>query len=105
MEALSYLNKFFIKYKYRLIIGIICTIIARILSLFTPRLIGKSLNVVEKYINGDITDLEIVKSELLINILLIIGAVLLAGIFTFIMLQAIIVTSRLIEFDLKNEIF
>jgi len=105
LKALSYLNKFFLKYKYRLIIGIICTIIARILSLFTPRLIGKSLNVVEKYINGDITDLEIVKSKLLINILLILGAVLLAGVFTFIMRQAIIVTSRLIEFDLKNEIF
>jgi ATP-binding cassette subfamily B protein len=41
----------------------------------------------------------------LINILLILGAVLLAGVFTFIMRQAIIVTSRLIEFDLKNEIF
>jgi ATP-binding cassette subfamily B protein len=105
LKELGYLNKFFLKYKYRLIIGIICTIIARILSLFTPRLIGKSLNVVEKYINGDITDLEIVKSKLLINILLILGAVLLAGVFTFIMRQAIIVTSRLIEFDLKNEIF
>lgn len=105
MKELGYLNKFFLKYKYRLIIGIICTIIARILSLFTPRLIGKSLNVVEKYINGDITDLEIVKSKLLINILLILGSVLLAGVFTFIMRQAIIVTSRLIEFDLKNEIF
>ncbi|MDX5586255.1 MAG: ABC transporter ATP-binding protein [Aureibaculum sp.] len=105
MKELGYLNKFFLKYKYRLIIGIVCTIIARILSLFTPRLIGKSLNVVEKYINGDITDLEIVKSKLLINILLILGAVLLAGVFTFIMRQAIIVTSRLIEFDLKNEIF
>jgi len=105
LKELSYLNKFFLKYKYRLIIGIVCTIIARILSLFTPRLIGKSLNIVEKYINGDITDLEIVKSKLLINILLILGAVLLAGIFTFIMRQAIIVTSRLIEFDLKNEIF
>ena len=105
MKELGYLNKFFLKYKNRLIIGIICTIIARILSLFTPRLIGKSLNVVEKYINGDITDLEIVKSKLLINILLILGSVLLAGVFTFIMRQAIIVTSRLIEFDLKNEIF
>jgi ATP-binding cassette subfamily B protein len=105
LKELGYLNKFFLKYKYRLIIGIICTIIARILSLFTPRLIGKSLNVVEKFINGDITDLEIVKSKLLINILLILGAVLLAGVFTFIMRQAIIVTSRLIEFDLKNEIF
>jgi len=105
LKALRYLNKFFFKYKYRLIIGVICTIVARILTLFTPRLIGNSLNVVEKYINGDITDLEIVKSKLLINILLILGTVLLAGFFTFLMRQAIIVMSRLIEFDLKNEIF
>ncbi len=105
MKALRYLNKFFLKYKYRLIIGIICTVVARILSLFTPRLIGNSLNVVEKYIDGDITDLAVVKTKLLINILLILGSVLLAGLFTFIMRQAIIVMSRLIEFDLKNEIF
>ncbi len=105
MKALRYLNKFFYKYKYRLIIGIICTIIARILSLFTPRLIGKSLNVVEKYIDGDISDIEVVKNKLLINILMILGAVLLSGAFTFLMRQMIIVMSRLIEFDLKNEIF
>ena len=105
MKELRYLNKFFLKYKYRLIIGIICTVVARILSLFTPRLIGKSLNVVEKYIDGDINDLAVVKTKLLINILLILGSVLLAGLFTFIMRQAIIVMSRLIEFDLKNEIF
>ena len=105
MKALRYLNKFFFKYKYRLIIGVICTIVARILSLFTPRLIGKSLDVVEKYIEGDITDIGIVKEKLLINVLLILGAVLLAGFFTFLMRQTIIVMSRLIEFDLKNEIF
>ena len=105
MKALRYLNKFFIKYKYRLIIGVVCTIIARILSLFTPRLIGKSLNVVEKYINGDISDLEIVKNKLLLNILMILGAVLLSGFFTFLMRQTIINMSRYIEFDLKNEIF
>ena len=105
MKALAYLNKFFYKYKYRLIIGTVCTIIARILSLFTPRLIGKSLDIVEQYINKDINDLEIVKHQLLLNILYIIGAVLLSGVFTFIMRQAIIVMSRLIEFDLKNEIF
>jgi len=105
LKALAYLNKFFYKYKYRLIIGTVCTIIARILSLFTPRLIGKSLDIVEQYINKDINDLEIVKHQLLLNILYIIGAVLLSGVFTFIMRQAIIVMSRLIEFDLKNEIF
>ena len=105
MKAILYLNKFFLKYKYRLIVGIICTVIARILSLITPRLIGKSLNVVEAYTKSEITDIEIVKNKLLINILIILGAVLLSGIFTFFMRQTIIVMSRLIEFDLKNEIF
>ena len=105
MKALKYLNKFFIKYKYRLIIGLITTIIARIFSLFTPRLVNKSLTVVEEYQKGIVTELSVVKNELLINILLIIGAVILSGFFTFLMRQTIIVMSRLIEFDLKNEIF
>jgi len=105
LKALRYLNKFFYKYKYRLIIGIICTIVAKILALFTPELIGRSLNLVESYIKGEITDIKVVKSQLLINILLILGAVLLSGVFTFLMRQMIIIMSRLIEFDLKNEVF
>jgi len=105
LKALKYLNKYFIKYRYRLAIGIITTVVARILSLFTPRLINKSLTTVEEYSKGTITDLAIVKNDLLINILLIIGAVILSGFFTFVMRQTIIVMSRYIEFDLKNEIF
>lgn len=105
MKALRYLNKFFFKYKYRLIVGVLCTIIARVLSLFTPRLIGQSLNIVEQYTDGKITDIAIVKSELLMNILIILGAVLLSGFFTFSMRQMIIVMSRYIEYDLKNEIY
>lgn len=105
MKALRYLNKFFVKYKYRLIIGTVCTIIARILSLIVPILIGDSLDGVEKYINSETADLQVVKDQLLQNILLMLGAVLLAGVFTFIMRQAIINMSRYIEFDLKNEIF
>ncbi len=105
MKALKYLNKYFFKYRYRLALGIITTIIARILSLFTPRLINKSLTTVEEYMKGNITDIAIVKNDLFINILIIIGAVLLSGVFTFIMRQSIIVMSRYIEFDLKNEIF
>jgi ATP-binding cassette subfamily B protein len=105
LKALRYLNKFFIKYKYRLAIGILCTVIARILSLFAPRLIGKSLHVVEQYLDGEVTDITIVKHKLLINILIILGTVILSGFFTFLMRQTIINMSRYIEFDLKNEIF
>ena len=66
---------------------------------------GDSLNIVENYQNGKITDIRAVEDELLINVLLIIGVAVLAGFFTFLMRQTIIVTSRLIEFDLKNEIY
>jgi len=105
LKALKYLNKYFYKYRYRLIVGIVCSVIAQILALFTPRLIGSSLKIVEQYKKGVITDLAIVKHQLLFNILAIIGAVIVSGIFTFAVRQMIIVMSRHIEFDLKNEIY
>ena len=105
MKALQYLNKYFLKYKYRLLIGIIITVASKILTLKIPQIIKDSFNVVYDYKKGLITDTEDVKHQLLINILLIIGVTLIAGFLTFLMRQTIIVTSRLIEFDLKNEIY
>ncbi len=81
------------------------TVLSRILTIKVPKIVGNSLNIVEDYLNGTVTDLEAVKHELLINVLILIGLALLAGFFTFLMRQTIIVTSRLIEFDLKNEIY
>lgn len=105
MKALQYLNKYFLKYKYRLFLGIIITIASKILALQVPQIIRESINVAEDYRNGIVTDLAVVKSELLYNILLIVAAAMLSGFFTFLMRQTIIVMSRLIEFDLKNEIY
>ena len=105
MKELKYLNKYLIKYKYRLGFGILITILSKILAIQIPSFIKNSLNIVEDYNKGLITDITEVKSTLTINILLIIGAALLSGFFTFLMRQTIIVMSRYIEFDLKNEIF
>ena len=105
MKALKYINKYFVKYKWRLLIGILITILSKILALKVPQIVGDSLNIVEDFQNGTVTDIEAVEQELLINVLLIIGVAILAGFFTFLMRQTIIVTSRLIEFDLKNEIY
>ncbi|MDC1325241.1 ABC transporter ATP-binding protein/permease [Ulvibacter sp.] len=105
MKELKHLNRYFIKYRWRLIFGLLITIIARVFALLTPKFIGDSVDVVEKYISGDILDVATVESELFTNILLILGTTLLAAFFTFLMRQAIIVVSRNIEFDLKNEIF
>jgi ATP-binding cassette subfamily B protein len=105
MRALQYLNKYLKKYFLKLLLGILITIISRVFSLFAPRLIGDSLTAVENYLVDHQGDLFALKSLLLNNILIIIGATLLSGFFTFLMRQTIINVSRYIEFDLKNEIF
>ena len=104
MKSLKYLNKFFYKYRFRILIGILITIIARIFALVAPNLIGDSITIIDNYLsNGN--DPTIVKKKLINNILLIIGASITAGFLTFIMRQTLINVSRFIEFDLKNEIF
>ena len=105
MKALQYINKYLSKYKWRIIIGLFITILSKLLALQVPRIIGNSFNIVEKYLSNEVTNLSFVKEELLKNVLIIIGVALLSGFFTFLMRQTIIVTSRLIEFDLKNEIY
>ena len=105
MKELQYIHHYFLKYKRKLLIGILITILSKFLALKIPQIIGNSLNVVEEYQNGEITNLEEVTHQLWINVLLIIGVALCSGFFTFLMRQTIIVTSRLIEFDLKNEIY
>jgi ATP-binding cassette subfamily B protein len=105
MKALQYLNKYFYKYRLRLFLGVLITIVAKVFALQIPSIIRNSLNIVEDYQQEIITDLSLVKSQLIMNILYIIGAVLISGFFTFLMRQTLIVMSRLIEFDLKNEIF
>lgn len=105
MKALKHLNKYLIKYKTRLLIGILICIFSNILKLQIPDLIKNSINAADNYSKGIITDKSIVKDALLESILLIIGVAVIAGILTFFTRQMIIVTSRLIEFDLKNEIY
>jgi ATP-binding cassette subfamily B multidrug efflux pump len=105
MKALLHLNKYFLQYKYRLFIGLLITVLSNILAVKVPPFIRKSLDVVDAYHKGSITDLSEVKTILLRNIFWIILLALASGIFTFFMRQMLIVMSRLIEFDLKNEIY
>ena len=104
MKELQYLNKYFIKYKYRFLIGILITIVAQIFSLFTPKLISKSFKVIEDYHKSAIGS-TLVKNQLIENIALIVGTTIIAGLLTFLMRQTLIVMSRHVEFDLKNEVF
>ena len=105
MKELRYLNKYFVKYKYSFLLGIVFTIIAQIFMLFTPKLISKSFKLIEAFAKDKTVSKSVIHEELISNILLIIATTIIAGFLTFLMRQTLIVMSRHIEFDLKNEVF
>ncbi len=88
-----------------MLLGLLITIAARIFTLYPIQFIGNSTTAIESYIKGEITDSAQLREELFYNILLIIGANLVAAALTFIMRQTFIVASRRMEYDLKNEIY
>jgi ATP-binding cassette subfamily B protein len=106
MKELQYLNKYFTKYKYHFLFGILITIVAQIFMLFTPKLISQSFQAIEASMKTNtVVNETAIASELLENIILIVITTLIAGVLTFLMRQTLIVMSRLVEFDLKNEVF
>ncbi len=73
--------------------------------LFTPKLISKSFSAIETFSKNPKIPKSVLQHELISNILLIIATSIIAGFLTFLMRQTLIVMSRRIEFDLKNEVF
>ncbi|RKN79974.1 ABC transporter ATP-binding protein [Ulvibacterium marinum] len=104
MKELKHVNKYFKKYWFKLLVGILITIIARVFQLVMPSYVNNSIQVVEDFMAQKITE-PVAKEMLLEFILIIVGAALLSGFFTFLMRQTIINVSRYIEYDLKNEVF
>ncbi|UYW00375.1 ABC transporter ATP-binding protein/permease [Flavobacterium agricola] len=101
MKELKHLNKYFYKYKFHFLGGILITIIAQIITLYAPKLIGESINVLENVNESAQAKIDAIS----LNIFWVIVTTLIAGFFTFLMRQSLIVMSRHIEYDLKNEIF
>lgn len=104
MKELRHVNKYFKKYWAKIFVGVFITIIARVLQLVMPSYVNKSITVVENFMGAEIAE-SAAKSLLFQYILIIVGAALLSGFFTFLMRQTIINVSRYIEYDLKNEVF
>lgn len=104
MKELQHLNKYLLKYKTQLLVGVIITIAARLFLLYTPRYVKQIFVLIENYSKGLITE-SVFEKQLLEAILYIVGAAIIGGILTFFMRQAIINVSRYIEFDLKNEVY
>ena len=74
------------------------------LSAATLNLISKSFKAIEDFHKNNLSS-EVIKTELIHNVFWIIATTLIAGVLTFLMRQTLIVMSRHVEFDLKNEVF
>ena len=105
MRALQYLNLYFKKYKFLLLLGLLFTVSSRVFAVLAPSLVGDSITAIEQFVRSGETDLTDIKKLLLTNIALIVGAALISGVFTFSMRQTIINVSRHIEYDLKNTVY
>ncbi len=127
MKYLSSLNHFFWKYKFRLIFGIIFIILSNYFRILAPQLTGYVVNtIVQKIdVNTNLQKHTAGKKEYDIIVYKIINALesksfnekflwcgitlllmaIISGIFMFLMRQTIIVMSRLIEYDVKNQVF
>ncbi len=114
MKALAYLNKYLLKYKYRILLGTIFIIISNVFGIIPAQMIRRAFDLVSnavfdlKFLEG--TPLEDPMTAKLTSALLMFGLIvllmyLMKGLFTFFTRQTIIIMSRLVEYDLKNEVF
>ena len=104
MKHLAYLNKYLLKYRMLILLGSVFILISNLFALYPAEFVRKALDAVLIYTEQNTTGVNI--QQILIKyVLLIIAFALLKGLFMFLMRQTIIVMSRKIEFDLKNEIY
>lgn len=114
MKSLTHLNKYFLKYKWLLLLGTLFVIAQNFGAIYPAQVVQKSLDEVVLVIEEiqDLSDeaakakiIDTISYQIFIFFIAIIAVAILRGILMFLMRQTIIVISRRIEFDLKNEIF
>ncbi|MGD1839653.1 MAG: ABC transporter ATP-binding protein [Thermonemataceae bacterium] len=114
MKELGYLNKYLWKYKYHLLLGMLFTIISNFFLILPAQIVRYAFNLVEETIDlffiyegfkAQDEIYSIFTFSILIYGALILLMAFLRGMFLFLVRQTIIVMSRLIEYDLKNEIY
>ncbi|MBY0435586.1 MAG: ABC transporter ATP-binding protein/permease [Cyclobacteriaceae bacterium] len=114
MKELAYLNRYLLKYKWHLIWGLVFVIISNVFQIVPAQMVRHSIDLVvdsvQVYRSFGETSLQnsffrVFAQGILVYAILILVMALLRGLFLYFVRQTLIVMSRLIEFDLKNEIF
>ena len=109
MKSLRYLNKYFWKYKLLLFLGILFVVISNFFQFFTAPVVRESIDYIENqlhHLSGtEASSTEDIFNHILIFVGILFGVTLLRGVFLFLTRQTIIIMSRNIEYDLKNEVY
>lgn len=114
MKHLNRLNKYFLKYKWWIIPGSIFVVISNIFGVVPAQVIGYAFDLITENIqiynlfdgfNRQELVYSIFSNSLLYFGFLVIALYILRGLFLFFMRQTIILMSRHIEFDMKNDIY
>ena len=112
MKHLLSLSKYFAQHKWRVLSGFAFIILANVFKTYNPSVVRNAVDSVVKKLNGVHTVVngnEDVMAQLAMTLLIFLGTyvlvALLEGFFTFMMRQSIIVVSRLIEYDMKNDMY
>jgi ATP-binding cassette subfamily B multidrug efflux pump len=102
MNALKSINAYFIKYKWRLLMGALFVVLSTIFSIYQGVIVRDATNeIVDLIANHKSVD----SAKFIVFGLTLLGLALTSGFFLFLMRQTIIVMSRHIEFDQKNELY
>ena len=114
MKSLKYLNSYLLRYKTRLVLGTLFVTISNLFAIYPAEILRKGIDMVQQgievyFIMQGTAAADELKSQFFYLLLglgaIVIAAALLKGLFMFFMRQTIIVMSRLIEYDLKNDIY
>jgi len=114
MRALAHLNKYFWRYRVRFLLGIVFVTASNIYAILPPKIVRITFDLLREvsYIAPHFKGTPIADAVLspFLKVWfffggLVVAAALLKGVFMFLMRQTIVIMSRLIEYDLKNEIY
>jgi len=114
VKELSHLNKYLLKYRWSLIWGLVFVIISNLFQILPAQFVRYSIDLVvdnirvyRSFDNSSIQQafFDVFARSILIYAMLILAMALLRGVFLYFVRQTLIVMSRLVEYDLKNEIF
>ena len=102
MKALRSINVYLIKYKWRLLLGALFVILSSVFSIYQGVVVRDATNEIAKLISSHVS---INTSRFIVFGLTLLGLALMSGLFLFFQRQTLIVMSRHIEFDQKNELY